>query len=114
MSKEKKMITSEEFDLAVQLIADYKLQLDNQLKKVSARNQKINIQGDIRENTFRILQKYYQMYYAITLQWDDLKAMDRYLLETIDYEKIKFLKGSERMSLQLLKKLMVSHSINCQ
>jgi len=54
------------------------------------------------------------MYYAITLQWDDLKAMDRYLLETIDYEKIKFLKGSERMSLQLLKKLMVSHSINCQ
>ena len=110
MSKEKKMITSEEFDLAVQLIADYKLQLDNQLKKVSARNQKINIQGDIRENTFRLLQKYY----AITLQCDDLKAMDRYLLETIDYEKIKFLKGSERMSLQLLKKLMVSHSINCQ
>ena len=104
------MITSEEFDLAVQLIADYKLQLDNQLKKVSARNQKINIQGDIRENTFRLLQKYY----AITLQCDDLKAMDRYLLETIDYEKIKFLKGSERMSLQLLKKLMVSHSINCQ
>ncbi len=76
MSKEKKMITSEEFDLAVQLIADYKLQLDNQLKKVSARNQKINIQGDIRENTFRLLQKYY----AITLQCDDLKAMDRYLL----------------------------------
>ncbi|WP_304199585.1 hypothetical protein [Flavobacterium alvei] len=70
------MITSEEFDLAVQLIADYKLQLDNQLKKVSARNQKINIQGDIRENTFRLLQKYY----AITLQCDDLKAMDRYLL----------------------------------
>ena len=94
----------------MQLIADYKLQLDNQLKKVSARNQKINIQGDIRENTFRLLQKYY----AITLQCDDLKAMDRYLLETIDYEKIKFLKGSERMSLQLLKKLMVSHSINCQ
>jgi len=111
MSKEKKMITSEEFDLAMQIIADYKVQLDQQLKDVLAKDQKINIQGDIKENTFRVLQKYYQMYYAMTLHWEDLKAMDRHLLETIDYDKIKLLKGHEHMSLQLLKKLMLTHSI---
>ncbi|MGQ7947219.1 hypothetical protein [Flavobacterium sp. WC2509] len=111
MTNENKIITSEEFDLAMQLIADYKLQLDKQLKEVIERNQKINIQGDIKENTFRVLQKYYQMYYALTLHWEDLKAMDRHLLETIDYEKIKLLKGYEHMSLNLLKKLMISHSI---
>ena len=43
MSNEKKIITSEEFDLALQLIADYKLQLDKQLQEVLIRNQKINI-----------------------------------------------------------------------
>ena len=61
MLNEKKIITSEEFDLALQLIADYKLQLEKQLKEVLIRNQKINIQGDIKESTFRVLQKYYQV-----------------------------------------------------
>lgn len=111
MAKEKKIITSEEFDLAIELIANYKSQLDTQLKNILAIDQKINIQGDIKENTFRVLQKYYQMYFALTLHWEDLKAMDRHLLEAIDYDKIKLLKGSEHMSLNLLKKLMIRHSI---
>ena len=111
MSTEKKMITSQEFDLAVQLIADYKLQLDKELKDVLIKNQKINIQGDIKESTFRVLQKYYQIHYATRLQWEDLKTMDRHLLETLDYDKIKLLKGYKRMSLYNLKKLMIAHSI---
>ena len=111
MSDEKKIITSEEFDLALQLIADYKLQLDKQLKEVLDRNQKINIQGDIKESTFRVLQKYYQIHYATRFQWEDLKAMDRHLLETIDYDKIKLLQGYKRMSLCNLKNLMIAHSI---
>jgi hypothetical protein len=111
MSNEKKMITSLEFDIAVQLIADYKLQLDKELKDVLSRNQKINIQGDIKESTFRVLQKYYQIHYATKLQWEDLKAMDRHLLETLDYDKIKLLKGYKRMSLYNLKRLMIAHSI---
>ena len=111
MSNEKKMITSLEFDIAVQLISDYKLQLDKELKDVLNRNQKINIQGDIKESTFRVLQKYYQIHYATKLQWEDLKAMDRHLLETLDYDKIKLLKGYKRMSLYNLKRLMIAHSI---
>lgn len=105
------MITAEEFDMAIQLIADYKLQLDKQLKDVLGRNQKVNIQGDIKGNTFRVLQKYYQQYYDMKLQWEDLKTMDRHLLETIDYDKLKLLKGYKNMSLFNLKKLLISHSI---
>lgn len=105
------MITSEEFDMAIQLIAEYKLQLDKQLNEVLVRNQKINIQGEIKGNTFRVLQKYYLQYYDTKLQWEDLKAMDKHLLETIDYDKIKLLKGYKNMSLFNLKKLMISHSI---
>jgi len=111
MSKEKTMITSQEYDVALQVIADYKLQLDNQLKEVLVKNQKINIQEDIKENTFRVLQKYYQLHYVKRLQWEDLKTMDRHLLETIDYDKIKLLKGFGHMSLFNLKKLMIAHSI---
>lgn len=105
------MITSEEFDLALKLIADYKLQLDKQLKDAFVDTEKINIQGEIKESAFRVLQKYYQLYYLMKLQWEDLEAMDRHLLVTIDYDKMKLLKGYERMSLNKLKKLMISHSI---
>lgn len=111
MSKEKIMITSEEYEVALQVIADYKIQLDNQLKDFLIRNQTINMQEDIKENTFRVLQKYYQLHYVKKLQWEDLKTMDRHLLETIDYDKMKLLKGFGHMSLFNLKKLMIAHSI---
>lgn len=111
MSNEIRIITSEEFDLAVQLIIDYKSQLDKELKKALVRNQKINIQGDIKESTFRVLQKYYQIHYATRLQWEDLKTMDRQLLESIDYDKIKLLHGYKRMSLYNLKNLLIAHAI---
>ena len=111
VSNETKMITSQEFDLAVQLIADYKLQLNKEFKDVSISNQKINIQGDIKESTFRVLQKYYRIYYAKRLHWEDLKVMDRHLLETLDYNKVKRLNGYKRMSLYNLKNLMIAHSI---
>lgn len=110
MSKDN-MITSEQFDLALQLIAEYKMQLDNQLKDVLGNETKIDIQGDIKESAFRVLQRYYRVYYVTKLQWEDLKAMDRNLLENIDFDKMKLLKGYERMSLYKLKKLMISHSI---
>lgn len=108
----KDTITSEEFDMALQIIAAYKLQLDKQLEEATKRSsQKINIQGEIKESAFRVLQRYYRVYYVMKLQWEDLKAMDRDLLEAIDFNKMKLLKGYERMSLYKLKQLMISHSI---
>jgi hypothetical protein len=105
------MITSEEFDIALKLIVDYELQLDeHSILDVLAKNQKINIQENIKERTFRVLQKYYHLYYATRLQWEDLKAMDRHLLETIDYDKMKLLKGYKRMSLFNFNKLTIPQS----
>lgn len=105
------MITSEEYDQAIQLIANYNLQLDKQTKMVLLKNKKVNIQEDIKEKTFRVLQKYYQQYYDTKLQWEDLKVLDRDLLKSIDYNKIKLIKGYDQMSQFNLKKLMIYHSI---
>ena len=106
------MITSVEFDAAIKLIADYKSQLDKELKaSVLAQNKKINIQEGINEKTFIALQNYYQLDYSITLQWEDLKAMDICLLESIDYGKMALTKGFGFMSLFNFKEVMVSHSI---
>jgi hypothetical protein len=106
------MITSVEFDAALQLIADYKIQLDKELKaSVLAQNRKIDIQEGINEKTFIALQNYYQLDYSISLKWEDLKAMDICLLESIDYDKMALTKGFGLMSLFNFKEIMVSHSI---
>jgi glyoxylate carboligase len=106
------MITSVEFDAALKLIADYKIQMDKELKaSVLHVNQKIDIQDGINEKIFIALQNYYQLDYAMQLKWEDLKAMDICLLESIDYDKMALTKGFGMKSLFVFKKLMVSHSI---
>lgn len=50
------MVTSLEFNQALQLIADYKLQLEKQLETgIIIRAEKINIHQDIKEKTFTAL-----------------------------------------------------------
>ncbi|GIZ10063.1 hypothetical protein [Flavobacterium sp. UMI-01] len=105
------MITSKEFELAIKIIAEYKLQMDNQLKEILHTTEKINIQEDMRGGMFRVLQKYYKAHYDIKLCWEDLKTMERSLLEKIDFDKMKLIKGCGRISLFNFKKLMVSHSV---
>jgi hypothetical protein len=106
------MITSVEFDAALKLISDYKIQMDKELKaSVLHKNQKIDIQEGINEKTFIALQNYYQLDYSISLKWEDLKAMDICLLESIDYDKMALTKGFGLMSLFNFKEIMVSHSI---
>jgi hypothetical protein len=106
------VITSLEFNQALQLIADYKLQLEEQLETgLILRAEKINIQQDIKEKTFRALQNYYDCYYNINLEWDDLMNMDRHLLAAIDYDKIVGIRGFGRLSIFNFKKLMIFHSI---
>jgi hypothetical protein len=106
------MITSVEFDAALQLIVAYKLQLDKELEaRVLAQNQKINIQEAINAKTFIALQYYYQLHYSISLQWEDLKAMDVGFLKAIDYDMMAITKNFGFMALFNFKKLMVIHSI---
>jgi hypothetical protein len=106
------MISSIEFDNALQLIADYKLQLQGQLAtRMIIRSEKINIQQDIKDKTFKALQNYYDLYYNINLGWKDLKIMDRNLLASIDYDKMGGIRGFGRLSLFNFKKIMILHSI---
>jgi hypothetical protein len=106
------MITSLEFDEALQVIADYKLQLQGQLATgMIIRSEKINIQQDIKDKTFKALQNYYELYYNINLGWEDLKIMDRDLLAAIDYDKMGGIRGFGSLSIFNFKKLMIFHSI---
>jgi hypothetical protein len=106
------MITSLEFDEALQLIADYKLQLDKQLETgVVIRTETVNIRQDIKDKTFNALHRYYELHYDISLEWEDLMDMDRDLLAAIDYDELALVKGFGRSSVFNLKKLMVAHSV---
>lgn len=105
------MITSKEFELAIKIIAAYKLQMDNTLKEILQNNEIINLQDNIRESQFRILQKYYRIHYNRKLSWEDLKAMERSSLENIDFDKMKLIKGCGPIFLFNFKKLLLSHSI---
>jgi hypothetical protein len=106
------MITSVEFDAAVQLIVDYKLQLNKQLEIVVAvRNKKINIRKDIGEKAIKALQIYYELHYRVRLQLEDLNAMDRQLLASIDYDKMLLIKGFGRTAIFNFKKVMILHSV---
>ncbi|WP_426092440.1 hypothetical protein [Flavobacterium sp. DSR3-2] len=107
-----KKINSLQFDEALKLIAAYKLQLMHELKEnVLADNININIQNDVNEKTFNALKIYYQLYYKIELNWDDLAAMDISLLKSIDYKKLALVKGFGFISLFNFKELMISSSI---
>jgi hypothetical protein len=106
------MITSLEFDTALQLIVDYKLQLNKQLEASLAANyQKIDVSQEVTGKTFKALQSYYALYYDIKLQLEDLKVMDGDLLATIDYDKMLLMKGFGRASAFNFRKLMITHSV---
>jgi hypothetical protein len=106
------MITSLEFDAALQLIADYKLQLHKQLEVGLATNhQKIDVSQEVRGKAFKALQTYYALYYDIKLQLVDLEDMDRGLLATINYDKMLLIKGFGRAAAFNFKKLMIAHSV---
>jgi hypothetical protein len=106
------MITSMEFDAALQLITAYKLQLDKQGEGASLnKHPEIDLRQDLNDRVFRALQNYYELYYNINLEWVDLKRMDRDLLAAIDYDKMSVISGFGRSSLFNFKKLMVSYAV---
>ncbi len=107
-----KKISSLEFDEALKLIAAYKFQLDNDLTdNFFIEGAIINIQNEINKKTFNGLQNYYQLYYNIDLEWDDLARMDASLLQSIDYDKMALGKGFGCVSLFNFKDLMVYHGV---
>jgi hypothetical protein len=86
------MITSLQFDNALKIIVDYKLQLErggeNKLLAVY-----VDIQDKISKNTFYTLQHYYSDILDKKLEWNDLKAMELEQLKTIDFNKLRAYRG---------------------
>ncbi|MFV5693028.1 hypothetical protein ACM55K_13460 [Flavobacterium sp. LT1R49] len=106
------MISESEFENALEIIASYQLQLKQNLNEsaiVSCR--KINIQDDLRDSTFRVLQQYYLDEHEILLRREDLDRMDVNLLSRINYEKLQGYRGFGKAKLYYFKKLMISHYV---
>lgn len=87
------MITTEEFENAMQLILDYKLQTDKILYENNIDFLKINIQKKINKSTFLFLQRYLNLELNIKIEWNDLKAIDVNILKNIDYVKLREYRG---------------------
>ena len=106
------MITSLEFDAALQLIVDYKLQLNKQLEaSLTVKQQKLDISQEVSGKTFKALQTYYALYYDIQLQLEDLEVMERDFLSAIDFDKMLLIKGFGRVAAFNFRKLMIAHSV---
>jgi len=106
------MISEFEFKKALKIIASYKMQLEKNLNETSNVKQRtINIVNDIPDCNFSALYHYYLEEYEIELKKEDLKSMDIRLLASINYDKLKKIRGFGRIKHYNFKKLMVSHSI---
>ncbi|TRX15961.1 hypothetical protein [Flavobacterium franklandianum] len=106
------MITDLEFEKALTIIMSYQLQFDESLKKqINAKSKKININDNIGDSTFRVLQSYFLKEFNTELDRKDLLALDVTLLKLIDYDILKGYRGFGTSRLFNFKKLMVSHSI---
>lgn len=107
------MITSLEFEAALKIISDYKIQLENNLNHKTASSEKtVNILNDIEdETTLRVLKNYYRSEFKIELKREDLSEMDFTLLASINYYKLEGFRGFGKVRLNNFKKLMVLHSV---
>lgn len=100
------MISSEEFDDALQLILAYKLQLQVELN-LNAKKPTINLQHYLTKSTFKILQFYYRSEYEIQIDWSDLKNMESHLLSKINFNKLSGLQGIGKVAVSNLKEILV-------
>ena len=106
------MITSLQFDAALQTISDYKIQLEIELNIEKPLGiLKIDIQKSVNPTLFNVLRNYYFDEYAIDLRWDDLKTMEISLLKKIDFNKLRRYRSFGVMSAFKFKEMLVKYLI---
>jgi hypothetical protein len=106
------MITSQQFDNALKIIVDYKLQLERGSDNESIVIQ-VDIQDKISKNTFFTLQLYYSDILEKKLEWNDLKAMELEQLKSIDFMRLKRYRGFGRAAeLKLINAIYLSSKIS--
>jgi len=110
------MITLQEFDGALKLIANYRLQLQDQLenKEIKGdviRTRTIDMQRNTKISLFNVLRNYYNHELGIELKWDDLKTMDIDILNNIDNHKLLRYRGFGIIALDKFNELMKLYNL---
>ena len=106
------MITSEQFDAALKVIADYKTQLLNGIiTKSSRKNRTINLKNQISSPTYRALRLYYKNEYQIILDRNNLAFMNANLLSKINFDKLLYSRGFGQIALSNFKKTLALKSV---
>lgn len=101
------MITSQEFDNALKIIMEYKLQVE---QNTTAFNRVVNIHKEISFNTFYSLQLYFKEVRNENITQHDLRKMSLEKLNAIDFSKLRNYRGFGRVSERKLKKLIASYN----
>jgi hypothetical protein len=102
------MITPQQFDNALKIIADYKYQLENGLINESSRAKFVDIHKNIKTKTFYVLQNYYKDVLNLNLERSDLKKIEIYTLQKIDFTILRGYRGFGRVAEYKLKEVIES------
>lgn len=102
------MITSEQFDNALRVIAEYKTQVETKNSNNILKTTYVDIQKNISINTYLILQTYFKEKFNENLDWNALKKMDLEKLEKIDCSILRHYRGFGKASEDRFKKLIAS------
>lgn len=110
------MITTIEFDNAVDVIRAYKLQLQKEVDSIEvvANIKIINIQTEVKGTTFKALQNYYLDHYNFLISRENLEAMDPIFLSEINLKTLLFYRGFGKAKLCRLKEILISKGIMFQ
>ena len=96
----------QELNCAIHIILDYIKKLENEIHDTKVKQNYINIQNKISQNTFWILKSYYSDTYNINIEWNDLKCMSFEMLYLLNYETLRLYRGFGVKSEIKLKQLL--------
>jgi hypothetical protein len=108
----KKTVTLDDFFSAIEVISNYKEQLEEGIaKKNSINSRKINISNNVNPAAFKALANYYKMEFDKNIDKQDLASMDVTYLEKINYKLLLQRKGFGKTAENKFKQLMYSHNV---
>jgi len=104
------MVSSEEFDAALKIIAAYRMQLEEEIH-LNFRHPTIDLQQEISKSTFKALRYYYESEFDFKMEWSDLRNMDTQLLLDINFDKLSGIRGFGRIALYNFKQILVDKGV---
>ncbi len=104
------MVSSEEFDAALKIIAAYRVQLEAEIH-VNFKFPTIDLQHEISRSTFKALRYYYDSEFDFQIEWTDLASMDVKLLLEINFDKLSGIRGFGRVALYNFKQILVDKGV---